>query len=91
MYSGDVLRTQHESSNRYARSRLDTLELQCRPSEVACHAMLYRNHALAYLTGRVNDFRREILTFVLYDARKSVLNRRIVTFDKVPFDKLHRE
>lgn len=44
-----------------------------------------------YLSCGINDLCRKVLTLVPYDLAKSVLNSRIVGFDKVAVDELDRE
>jgi hypothetical protein len=45
----------------------------------------------AYLTGRINDFRRKVLTLVPHHLAKAILNRRIVALDEVTFHELNGE
>ena len=44
-----------------------------------------------YLTSRVDDFGCEILSIVFNDSAECVLNRRVVAFYKMMFDKANGE
>lgn len=54
---------------------------------------MHRSRAVGktYLSGGVDDLRRELLAFVLDDLAEGVFDCWVVALDKVAVDKLHRK